>query len=62
MPPSLEGTLLFPSNPGGVNWEGASYDSGRGLLIAQTNRIALFVRLIPRAEYDAPSPENSRMI
>jgi quinoprotein glucose dehydrogenase len=53
-PPSLgEGTLVFPSNVGGVNWGGVSYDSGRGLLIAQTNRIPLFVRLIPRTEYDA---------
>jgi quinoprotein glucose dehydrogenase len=52
-PPSLEGTLVFPSNVGGVNWGGVSYDSGRGLLIAPTNRIALFVRLIPRAEYQA---------
>jgi quinoprotein glucose dehydrogenase len=52
-PPSFEGTLVFPSNVGGVNWGGISYDSGRGLLIAPTNRIALFVRLIPRAEYQA---------
>jgi len=52
-PPSLAGTLVFPSNVGGVNWGGISYDSGRGLLIAPTNRIALFVRLIPRAEYQA---------
>jgi quinoprotein glucose dehydrogenase len=53
-PPSLgEGTLVFPSNVGGVNWGGVWHDSGRGLLIAQTNRIPLFVRLIPRAEYDA---------
>jgi len=52
-PPSLEGTIVFPSNVGGVNWGGVSYDSGRGLLIAPTNRIALFVRLIPRQEYEA---------
>jgi quinoprotein glucose dehydrogenase len=52
-PPSLEGTMVFPSNVGGVNWGGVSYDPERRLLIAPTNRVALFVRLIPRREYDA---------
>jgi quinoprotein glucose dehydrogenase len=52
-PPSLEGTIVFPSNIGGVNWGGISHDPERGLLIAPTNRIALFVRLIPRKEYEA---------
>ena len=52
-PPSLEGTIVFPSNIGGVNWGGISHDPERGLLIAPTNRIALFVRLIPRKEYKA---------
>jgi quinoprotein glucose dehydrogenase len=52
-PPSLEGTIVFPSNVGGVNWGGISHDPERGLLIAPTNRIALFVRLIPRKEYES---------
>jgi quinoprotein glucose dehydrogenase len=52
-PPSLEGTIVFPSNIGGVNWGGISHDPERGLLIAPTNRIALFVRLLPRKEYES---------
>lgn len=52
-PPSLEGTIVFPSNAGGVNWGGISHDPRRGLLIAPTNRIMLLARLIPRPEYDA---------
>ena len=51
-PPSLEGTVVFPSNVGGVNWGGISHDPKRGLLIAPTNRVVLFVRLIPRKEYE----------
>ena len=50
-PPSLEGTIAFPGNAGGMNWSGMSYDVKRGLLITNTNRIATLVRLIPREEY-----------
>ena len=51
-PPSLEGTIIFPGNVGGMNWSGMSYDAKRGLLIANTNRLATWVRLIPRDEYN----------
>jgi quinoprotein glucose dehydrogenase len=51
-PPSLEGTVVFPGNAGGVNWGGMSYDPERGLLIASTNRLATVVKLIPRQDYD----------
>ena len=50
-PPSLEGTIVFPGNAGGMNWSGMSYDPRRGLLITNTNRIATLVKLIPREEY-----------
>jgi quinoprotein glucose dehydrogenase len=52
-PPSLQGTLVFPSNVGGVNWGSAAYDPARHLLFVDTNRLPIFVRLIPRAELDA---------
>src|SRR5262249_39618076 len=39
-PPSLQGTLSFPGNVGGVNWGGMSYDPARNLVIASTNRLA----------------------
>jgi quinoprotein glucose dehydrogenase len=38
-PPSTKGILVYPSNVGGVNWGGASYDPRRGLLITQVNRL-----------------------
>ena len=28
-PPSLEGTLVYPGNPGGTNWGSMAYDRGR---------------------------------
>ena len=51
-PPSLRGTVNFPSYAGGVNWSGMSYDPVRGLLITNTNRVVALIRLIPRAEFD----------
>jgi quinoprotein glucose dehydrogenase len=52
LPPSLEGSIMFPGNAGGVNWGGLSYDPVRGIAIAQTNRLAFEVKLIPRDEYN----------
>jgi quinoprotein glucose dehydrogenase len=49
-PPSLQGTIVFPGNVGGLNWSGMSYDPRRALLIANTNRLATLVRLIPNGD------------
>jgi len=51
-PPSIQGTLVFPGNVGGVNWGSAAYDQQRHLLFMDTNRLPIFVKLIPRADYD----------
>ncbi len=52
-PPSLEGTLVFPSNVGGINWGSAAYDPQRHLLFADTNRLPILVKLIARADFDS---------
>jgi quinoprotein glucose dehydrogenase len=36
-----------------VNWGSAAYDPQRHLMIANTNRLVAWVKLIPRATYDA---------
>ena len=41
------------ANVGGVNWGSAAYDPQRHLLFVDTNRLPIFVKLIPRAELDA---------
>jgi len=51
-PPSLEGTLVFPSNVGGVNWGSAAYDPQRHLMLVDTNRLPIFVKLIPRSDFE----------
>ncbi|MDQ6802136.1 MAG: pyrroloquinoline quinone-dependent dehydrogenase [Acidobacteriota bacterium] len=62
-PPSVQGTLVFPGNGGGVNWGGAAYDPVRGLLVAGVNRIPMTVRLIPRdkLEGELRTADNNRM-
>lgn len=51
-PPSIEGTIVFPGNGGGVNWGGASFDPMRNLMVVATNRVAHVIKLIPRDEYN----------
>ena len=50
-PPSLEGTLVVPSNIGGAHWGGVAVDPVRQLAVVPVNRIAAAVQLIPREEY-----------
>jgi quinoprotein glucose dehydrogenase len=52
-PPSLKGSVAYPGNVGGVNWGSAAYDPQNHLMFANTNRLIAWVKLIPRAEYDA---------
>jgi quinoprotein glucose dehydrogenase len=62
-PPSLQGTLVYPGNAGGVNWSSSAFDPQRHLLIMNTNHLAMWVRLIERDKlasvYD--SREKNRM-
>jgi quinoprotein glucose dehydrogenase len=52
-PVSLEGTLVYPSNVGGVNWGSAAYDPRRHLMFVDTNRLPIFVKLITRSDFDS---------
>ena len=52
-PPSLEGSIHFPGMGGGGNWGSVAYDPESGILVANTTRLASYVRLVPRAEFDA---------
>ncbi|EAR51115.1 glucose dehydrogenase [Oceanicola granulosus HTCC2516] len=58
-PPTDEGngTLLWPSFAGGLQWGGGSYDPTTGLYIANASIMVDYLQLIPREEYDALSEE-----
>ncbi len=51
-PPSLEGTLVVPSNIGGAHWGGVAADEGRGIVVVPVNRLAAMVQLIPAEGFD----------
>ncbi len=52
-PPSLQGTVEWPGYAGGSNWGSVSFDPTRQLVIANTNRLAFVVQLIPRKDLKA---------
>ncbi len=54
-PPSLAGTVYFPSALGGNNWDTPAVDPDRQIMVASTKHIPISVKLIPRDE----CPENA---
>jgi quinoprotein glucose dehydrogenase len=50
-PPSLNGTLLYPGNPGGVNWGSMAAHTERGIAFVAVNRLPTLVKLIPRKDF-----------
>lgn len=59
-PPSVEGSVVFPGNIGGMAWGGAAWDPKKGYLIVPTNRLATVVQLIPREKFQAESQRKDR--
>lgn len=51
-PPSLQGTILFPSTGGGVNWGGVSFDPVHQVVYANTTRGPHMVKLFASGRYD----------
>jgi quinoprotein glucose dehydrogenase len=51
-PPSVQGTIAFPGNLGGMNWSGGAFDPERQLFVTNINNLAMEVRLIPRERYE----------
>ena len=49
-PPSLEGSVHYPSAIGGANWGGPAIDSSRNILIANTMNLSSTIVMIPRDE------------
>jgi quinoprotein glucose dehydrogenase len=51
-PPSTAGSIHFPGMVGGSNWGSLTIDPQRGILLANSMRVATWVQNIPRAEYE----------
>ncbi|NOX82749.1 MAG: PQQ-binding-like beta-propeller repeat protein, partial [Alphaproteobacteria bacterium] len=52
-PPSLEGTLVYPGNPGGVNWGSMAAHLDAQIAVVAVNRLPTVVRLIARKDFRA---------
>ncbi|HEX5413328.1 MAG TPA: PQQ-binding-like beta-propeller repeat protein [Terriglobia bacterium] len=48
IPPSREGTVIFPGFDGGGEWGGPAFDPTTGLLYVNANVMAWILRLVPR--------------
>jgi len=48
VPPSFEGTVVFPGFDGGGEWGGAAFDPATGLLYVNANEMAWILRLVER--------------
>jgi quinoprotein glucose dehydrogenase len=51
-PPSLEGSIVYPFDGGGINWGGVAIDP-QDVVYVNTSRLVHVVTLIPRADYAA---------
>jgi quinoprotein glucose dehydrogenase len=51
-PPTLQGSLAFAGNHGGINWGGVSVDIERGILIMNSNRLPYTEQLYTREKID----------
>jgi quinoprotein glucose dehydrogenase len=47
-PPSLQGSMNFPSNAGGNNWGSPAINPDTGVMVVFTNRVPGFTQLLPR--------------
>ncbi len=48
VPPSREGTVVFPGFDGGAEWGGQAFDPATGLLYVNANEMAWILRLVDR--------------
>ena len=48
IPPSREGTIVFPGFDGGGEWGGPAFDPQTGLLYVNANEMAWVLRLVPQ--------------
>ncbi len=57
-PPSTRGTLVYPGNPGGVNWGSMAVHEARAIAVTVVKRWPTVVTLVPRLKYIAEAAKN----
>jgi quinoprotein glucose dehydrogenase len=51
-PPSVQGTLAYPGNLGGMNWSSGAFDPERQFFVTNVVNLPMEVHLIPRERYE----------
>jgi quinoprotein glucose dehydrogenase len=49
-PPGLTPAIQYPGDAGGMEWGSVTVDVARNIVVAPTNYVAIYTRLVPRAE------------
>lgn len=52
-PPSLTGIMMWPGFAGGLNWGGIGWDPERQTMVTTVKRLAMFLQLHPRGEFES---------
>lgn len=58
-PPSLQGTIVYPGNPGGVNWGSMAVHEAEQIALTIVRRWPTIVTLIPRREFARRAREDN---
>jgi quinoprotein glucose dehydrogenase len=61
-PPSLRGSVHYPSQAGGVNWGSVGVDPRRRVAFFNASNLAFSVKLIPRADYERAKAEGAGLL
>ncbi len=53
-PPSTTGTVFYPSDFGGNNWDSPAIDQARNIAVLNTRKVPMNLKLLPREECKGP--------
>jgi quinoprotein glucose dehydrogenase len=56
-PPSLQGSLIYPSTPGGVEWGGGAVDPTTQVYVVNNSYVAQVYQLLRREDYEAQTKD-----
>ncbi len=58
-PPSLEGSLIYPASPGGVEWGGGAVDPATGTYVVNSSSVVQIYQLLERGAYEAATKDGT---
>jgi quinoprotein glucose dehydrogenase len=59
-PPSLQGTLAYPSTAGGVEWGGGAVDPRSGIYVVNSSYVAQIYKLLERKQYETEAKAGAK--